>query len=41
MSKGGAERGRERILNRLRTVSAEPKAEPGVGLEHTICEITT
>ena len=36
-SRGGAERGRERILSRLRTVSTEPDE----GLKPTNCEIMT
>ena len=37
VSRGGAERGRKRIPNRLHTASAEPDA----GLELTNCEIMT
>ena len=37
MSRGGAERGKERVPSRLHAVSTEPN----VGLEHTNHEVTT
>ena len=37
MSRGGTDRGRERIPSRLCTVSTEPD----VGLKHMNCEIVT